>query len=190
MSNAANPTGGRLERFRNYLRLLVRQQLDPQLANKLDPSDAVQETLLRAYQNLADIDGRNDAEIAAWLRQILVNSLTDAVRHFHAGRRSIDLEVSIENSSGRLESLLAGSGATPSEALHRQEQLIALANALFELPDDQRVVVELKHLQGLTVSEIGTEVGRSRASVAGLLRRGLERLRELLEEVEDRETAP
>ena len=190
MSSAVTPTGSHLERFRNYLRLLARQQLDPRLAGKLDPSDAVQETLVKAYQNLASIEGRSDAEVAAWLRRILVNSLTDAVRHFHAGQRSIDLEVSIETSSVRLELLLAGSDVTPAEALQRQEQLIELANALAELPDDQRVVVELKHLQGLTVSEIGTQVGRSRAAVAGLLRRGLERLRELLEETADRETGP
>ncbi len=190
MSNAASPAGSHLERFRNYLRLLARQQLDPRLADKLDPSDLVQETLIKAYHNLETFECRSDAEMAGWLRRILVNSLTDAVRRFQADQRNIDLEVSLENSSARLESLLVGSGASPAELMQRQEKLIALADALAELPDDQRVVVELKHLQGLTVSEIGTQVGRSRASVAGLLRRGLERLRELLEDTEDWETGP
>lgn len=80
MSNAPMPVGHRLDRFRNYLQLLARHQLGPELSAKLDPSDAVQETLLKAYQHLPDMNGRSDGEVAAWLRRILGNSLTDAVR--------------------------------------------------------------------------------------------------------------
>lgn len=171
----------RLDRFRNYLRLLARHQLGPELSAKLDPSDAVQETLLKAYQHLADLEGRSDGEVAAWLRRILGNSLTDAVRHFHADRRSVDLEVSLEQSAARMEALFADSDVSPASAMQRQEELIVLANALAELPDEQRMVIESKHLQGRTVDGISAQLGRSRASVAGLLRRGMERLRELLE---------
>lgn len=80
MSNAPMPAGHHLDRFRNYLRLLARHQLGPELSAKWDPSDAVQETLLKAYQLLLDMNGRSDGEVAAWLRRILRNSLTDAVR--------------------------------------------------------------------------------------------------------------
>jgi RNA polymerase sigma-70 factor (ECF subfamily) len=68
----------------------------------------------------------------------------------------------------------------------REEQLICLAEALQQLPEDQRTVIERKHLQGESVSEIAQSMGRTKASVAGLLRRGLDRLRELLGESEQR----
>jgi len=64
----------------------------------------------------------------------------------------------------------------------RHEQLASLAKALAQLPDDQRTAVELHHLQGWSVARIAEQGGRSQAAVAGLLRRGLKKLRELLRE--------
>jgi RNA polymerase sigma-70 factor (ECF subfamily) len=50
------------------------------------------------------------------------------------------------------------------------------------LPEDQRRVVELHHLQGLPVAEVAQLIGRTRPAVVGLLFRGLNKLRELLPE--------
>ena len=66
--------------------------------------------------------------------------------------------------------------------MERQEQLLRLARALAQLPDDQRTAVELHHLRDGPVAEIARQMGRTEAAVAGLLRRGLKRLRELLAE--------
>ena len=52
------------------------------------------------------------------------------------------------------------------------------------LPEDQRRAVELHHLQALPSAEVAELLGRSEASVAGLLRRGLKRLREVMREYE------
>jgi RNA polymerase sigma-70 factor (ECF subfamily) len=186
MADSPEARGRLLEGFREYLRLLARLQLDPRLRAKLDPSDVVQQTLLEAYQALDQFQGGDEAALAAWLRQILTHNLADALRRYGTGARDVDLERSLEaaldESSARLEAWLAVEDSGPGRRAQRQERLLGLAQALARLPEDQRQAVDLKHLRGYTVAEVAREMGRSGAAVAGLLRRGLKRLRELLAE--------
>jgi RNA polymerase sigma-70 factor (ECF subfamily) len=184
MATATDDPGVSLERFRGYLRLLARLQLDTRLQGKLDPSDLVQQTLLKAHQGLGQFRGRSTAEQAAWLRQILANTLANAVRDLARAKRDVALERSLEaslaDSSARLEALLVADQSSPSQRAERNEQLLQLAEALSTLPEAQREVLLLRHCQGLSLAEIGEQLGRTRASVASLLRRGLEQLREHL----------
>ena len=172
--------GRSVEEYREYLCLLARTQFDPRLQGKLEPSDIVQEALLKAHRACAEVHYLGDAEAAAWLRKILANSMADAVRRFGAQARDVNLERSLEESSARLEQWLAAEHSSPSAVAIRHEDRFRLAKALSQLPEDQRRSVELMHLQGLSVNEVGANMGRSPAAVGGLLRRGMRKLRELL----------
>jgi RNA polymerase sigma-70 factor (ECF subfamily) len=188
MLNKAEVIGDSLERCREYLHLLARLHLDHRLQGKLDPADIVQQTLMKAHEKRSQFRGHTDAELTAWLRQILVNNLAEAVRRFGAESRDVarerSLETSLEESSARLESWLAADQSSPSQKFMRQEQGIRLADALAELPDDQRRAVELHHLKGYSVAEVGELMDRSRPAVVGLLFRGLKKLRQLLKDQE------
>ena len=96
--------------------------------------------------------------------------------------RERSLEAELERSASRLEGLLAADQTSPSERAVRGEELLRLAQALARLPEDQRRVVELHYLKGLTVAEVAEQIGRTRPAAVGLLFRGLKRLRELLRE--------
>ena len=86
--------------------------------------------------------------------------------------RQRSLEASLEQSSRRLEAILAADQTSPSQRVIRHEQLIRLADALGQLPDDQRQAVEMRHLQGLATAEIAERMKRSVAAIGGLLQRG------------------
>jgi RNA polymerase sigma-70 factor (ECF subfamily) len=181
------PTGevGRiLNGFRAYLSLLARLQLSARLAGKIDLSGVVQQTLLEAYQAGRGFPSAADRQ-AAWLRRALANNLIDEIRRLGArgGKARLterSLERALEASSARLEAVLARDEATPGQGALEREQLARLAEALLELPDDQRTAVELHHLQGLPLTKVGEHMGRSRYVVAGLVFRGLKYLRSRL----------
>jgi RNA polymerase sigma-70 factor (ECF subfamily) len=184
MSPEADDPGLAPERFRDYLRLLAGLQVGPRLRAKLDPSDLVQQTLLKAHQARARFRGHTEAEMAAWLRQILARTLADAARDLGRERRDLrrerSLEAALEQSSERLQRWLVASGMAPPEQAERGEQLLGLAEALAALPEPQRQAVLLRYYEGRSLEEIGRCLQRTRAGVASLLRRGVDRLRHRL----------
>jgi RNA polymerase sigma-70 factor (ECF subfamily) len=180
MSQGSGHVPRPLEDHREYLRLLARLQLDPRLRGALDPSDVVQQTLMKAHERLDQFRGRTDDELRGWLRAILARCLIDAARKLGrgAGERVRSLEAALERSSARLEALIASDQSSPSHALMRAERLLELARALAGLPDDQRLAVELRYFHGLGVPEVAERMGRTTVSVTGLLYRGTKSLRD------------
>jgi RNA polymerase sigma-70 factor, ECF subfamily len=175
-----------LESYRNYLRLLARTGIDASLRGKADPSDLVQETLLKAHQHFDQFRGQTETELVAWLRQILTRNLADLVRRFKtAGTRTVAREQSLDDvigaSSRALMELIAPNGHSPSQSAQRRELSIILADALAELASDHREVVVLRTLEGRDWEEVARAMGRSPGAVRLLWARALKKLRPLIE---------
>jgi RNA polymerase sigma-70 factor (ECF subfamily) len=173
-----------LESFREYLRLLARMNMDPRLQGRIDPSDIVQQTLLKAHEKQDQFRGKTNAERAAWLRTILANQMADALRKFRRqqGTRERSIDEALEESSARLDAWLAAEQSAPSQGIVRQERLLEMAEAMAKLPEDQRTALELRHLQGLSVPAAAERMGKSPSAVASLLYRGMKSLREMMNE--------
>ncbi|MEX2091138.1 MAG: sigma-70 family RNA polymerase sigma factor [Pirellulales bacterium] len=184
MTHPDEPPLRPLESYRRYLQMLARLHIGPDLQAKLDPADVVQQTLLTAHRAQHQFRGTTEAEQSAWLRKILANTLAQELRKFRSGKRSVGFERSLsdalDDSSHRMEAMLAANGSSVSYKAIRHEELLRLAEALEELPDEQRHAVELKHLTGCRLEAISEQMGRTKQSVAGLLRRGMKSLRECL----------
>lgn len=175
-----------LESYRNYLRLLARTGIDDALRGKADPSDVVQEALLKAHRHFAQFRGQTEEELAAWLRQILARNLADLIRRYRTVEaRQVTRERSLEellgHSSNALNQLLIADSSSPSEAAQRRELGIALAKALASLSADHRDVLVLRSIEERDWGDVARRLGRSEGAVRLLWARALKRLRPLIE---------
>ena len=175
-----------LASYRNYLALLARTGLDVSLQGKADPSDLVQDALLKAALRFGQFRGRTDAELAGWLRQILARCLADFLRRYRTGGRRAAREQSLdellERSSQAMGRVLAREGASPSASAERRDLGVVLSDALAELSEEHREVIVLHHLEGLNWDEVGRHLGRSAGAVQKLWTRALKQLRPLIDE--------
>lgn len=173
-----------LRRYREYVRLLVRSQTSGRLQARVDSSDLIQETLLRAAQNIHQFHGSSEEEWQAWLARIAKHEIIhQRRRHLGAAKRAaIREERWTAESDGGGASLLmqwfAKDQSSPSLAAMRNERALLLANVLALLPQDYREVLILRHLDGLDFPEVAERMRRSAGAVRVLWTRALRKLRE------------
>ena len=169
--------------YRNYLRLLGRTWIDGTLRGKADPSDLVQETLLRAGQSFGTFRGASEGELVAWLRQIMARQVTDLARRLRADCRDIGREQPLDDAlRDKLHDLATFSVSSPSGAARRRELGVVLANALAQLSPARREVIVLRNLEELDWAEVSRRMGKSEPAVRKLWARALLALRPLIDE--------
>jgi RNA polymerase sigma-70 factor (ECF subfamily) len=166
--------------------MLARTQLRKAYQAKVGTSDMVQQAMLQAVQGLEGFRGNTEAEFRGWLRQILARHLCHLDRDMHREKRDVRREQSMEQklaqSSMRLEGMLAGESPSPSQNVAFGENVLRVAEAVERLPDTQRDAIRLHYLEGLKLSEVAQQLDKSAGAVAGLLHRGMQTLRQNLEE--------
>jgi len=128
-----------------YVRAIVR--------NHHDAEDVTQQVFAKLMTTIVKYEPR-EVPFVAWLLRISHNAAVDAVR----ARRDTPLTETYEPS-------------TPTEDAGG-DRTIALRTAFDRLPEDQRQVVVLRHVLGLTPVEIAACLGRTNSSVYGLHHRG------------------
>lgn len=142
-----------------------------------DPEDLLGEVLLQLVRDLDGFDGDEDG-FRAWVFTIAHRRLIDDRRA--RGRRPLAL-----TTDAHLEEALPPATTEP-EALEQlgTEEVLGL---LAELTDEQREVLVLRLVGGLRAGEIAAVTGRGTAAVKALQKRGLRRLRTLLDARQDHE---
>jgi RNA polymerase sigma-70 factor (ECF subfamily) len=186
---------GLLARHRDRLRRMVACRLDRRLAARVDPSDVVQEVLAEADRKLSRYLRDRPLPFYPWLRELAVERLvTLHRRHVQAARRSVRREepgilALPEESVQDLAARLVTSATSPSHHLLRKEQRHRVRQALARLPERDREVLVLRHLEQLSVAQAAEVLDISRGAVKARHVRALERLQALLQsssEGEDR----
>lgn len=127
-----------------------------------DALDAVQESILKAYQSIKKL--REAEYFRTWITRIVINTARDICRK----RRP---EEALENA----EILPAPEGLSPEDRMD-------LYAALERLPERYRDMVKLKYFDGLTTREIAQQLGVSEGTVSSSLSRAIQRMRKEMKE--------
>jgi len=157
-----------LESFRNYLRVIAINKIGPETNGKLSVSDIVQETIIGAFDGLEGCRASSEAEFKAWLRQILVNELSNRYHYLRRQKRDIKNEVPVEANHG-----VAPEIDNPVVQILQSERRQNLASAIESLNADQQLVIRLRHQDGLSFTEIGQKMARSSDAVRMLWNRAM-----------------
>jgi len=179
-------------RHRAYLRRFVEFRLDPRLRQRIDPSDVIQEAQLEAARRLSAYSTQPPLPFRLWLRQITYDRLLMLQRrHAAAQRRDVTREISLPEESGiALADQICAGGASPSQVLVRDERARRVRVALGELADDDREVLLLRHVEGLSNAEVAVVLKIAPDAASKRYGRALLRLRAQLVETGLTQSAP
>jgi RNA polymerase sigma-70 factor (ECF subfamily) len=173
--------GDLLEKYRPYLSVLAKRYLDDRVRSRMDEHDIVQLTFLEAQRDLKDFRGKRIEELLGWLRHILRNNVSSAhQQHLRTQKRSAGKEThqSAEDSGPSLVDMVTANTSSPSRHAMRGEASIFLANCLADLPETQQEALRLRYIEGQSLKEIAERMGKTEMAAAGLLKRGLQALRQ------------
>jgi RNA polymerase sigma-70 factor (ECF subfamily) len=140
------------------------------LGNVAEAQDVAQEAFLRAHRGLAEF--RGDAKLSTWLYAITSRL---CLNHFSSGERRLARHG--EETLLRLSDEHGG----PDAALERSELETALGRAIAELPEERRIVVVLRDLEGLAYEEIAQVLDLELGTVRSRLHRNRADLKDKME---------
>ena len=166
--------GRLLEEYRPYLLAIANHEFPQALGGKIAPSDLVQETIIRGYEEFAAFRGVTSEEFGRWLRRILLNHLANVSKSYGREKRQVGREQSADSGLANPRQL------SPSgEAISREEREL-LDVAIERLPEQYRQVILLRHRQDLGFTEIGSRLGRSEEAARKLWARAVRQLQKEL----------
>ena len=142
------------------------------LGNRTAAEDATQDTFISAYRAIGKFRG---GSLRAWLLRIASNQSYDILRSSKR-RPAQSLDESLENPSFQLRS----DAETPEQAAVRNELGVEIQRAITNLPKNQRTVLVLIDVQGLSYDEAAQVAGTSIGTVKSRLSRARSRIRDLL----------
>lgn len=172
------------EQFRPYLKALVRRNIGPQLGGKVDDSDIVQQSMIRAVNKFQDFEGAHLAQWHAWLVTIVQNETRNTVRYWHQQRRDAKLETATPNDSQNNWDP-SGNGSTPSGVAMRRERAARLVATIQQLPEDQQQLIHWRHFENLPHKVIAERLGISEAATRQRWKGVLEKLNKLWEQAQN-----
>jgi RNA polymerase sigma-70 factor (ECF subfamily) len=145
------------------------------LSGEEDARDAMQETFISAYRNIASF--RGDAKVSSWLHRIAVNQCLTAMRR----KKSRPEDLIDEEQMAVDRKFSSPSDRSPSGIAEKKERVNAVRKAVNALPVELKEVVVMKEFEEMTFQEISDVLAIPLSTVKSRLYTALRQLRMKLE---------
>ena len=139
------------------------------LENEADAQDVVQDTYAKLWNKRTELEQIENGE--AYAMMMLRNLCIDHLRG-RSVRHSDSIEV--------LDFRLMDDGESSQQKLENAEDLSRIERIIGTLPEQQQMVVKLRHWNDLSIEEIETATGLTAVNVRVMLSRARKRIKELI----------
>ena len=184
--------GAQAEARERYAELVARHQRRAgriayhYVRDAAEADEAVQDAFVKAYQHLGSF--REELPFDVWFTRILINGCLDRIKaRTRRERWIVPMAARTMSHSGDggtaerdMTERVAAPGLSPEEALLGRERRREIAAALSRLPERQRSVFVLSHVEGRTSKEVSALTGLNESTVRVHLFRAIRKLRALL----------
>ncbi len=161
--------------------LCLRMTGDPE-----DAADMTQESFLKAWRNLESFQG--NSAFSTWLYRLASNTCLD---HLRSMKRRPQLSLVMEDEDGEAQALdVPDSAPTPEEQVIALDEQSRLNEALQALEEDQRQILILRAVNGLSYTEIAEALQLKEGTVKSRLARARDQLRKKLQQNGNNSPAP
>ena len=181
-----NPVDPALTEHRDRLLALARRNLNPVLARRFSPEDVVQETLSAACRKMDFMRNRPEIPVYCKLRKLLFQTITDLERrHLQSRKRDAYREQEVvdgadASSPGVNWNMFADTVTGPLTQIARQDRYELLRKTMESLPEQDRVILELRHFDGMSNSECAEALHLTQKNASIRYVRALEHLKKQL----------
>jgi len=169
--------------YRHYsekLLPIVQAEMGERLRGRTTAHDLVQEVLRKSLDTLDPFERGYSEAIMGLFRRLVKQVVADAARYHNADKRAARAEIPIDAGERPID--LAGSGATPSRIVARDEFRTKLRSCLQRLSAKHRRVLELRVQRRLSLEQTAAEFEISVDAVGMLEKRAKEALRACMED--------
>jgi len=155
------------------------------VANRLtgsaaDAEDVVQEAWLKAHRQLGGFEAR--ADVRTWLHRITVNCAIDFIR---ARRHRADAHAPPDLEQAPLRERGADGQVTPLRLAQSGEIRQRVGEALGRLTGLERAAFTLRHMEGMSIDEVGAALGLKASATKHSIFRAVRKMRQALEPLVD-----
>ena len=121
------------------------------MGNYDDANDLAQEALIRIYKSISNF--KEQSSLSTWIYRITTNVCLDEIRK-KKNRKVLSLDEEIHVDDGDMQRQIMSDDPLPDELMEKEELRQIIGSAIDSLPEDQKLVITLRDLQGLSYDEI------------------------------------